>query len=327
MNDSTQSALELISIIIPVYNVEQYLNQCLESVMQQSYSNLEIILVNDGSTDGSGEICDYYRSFDPRIKVIHQKNAGLSEARNSGLRIANGEWIAFVDSDDWIDKDYIFKLFKVADKNAVDIVVCNYFIAEGDSIAPILGINRLYTNEKDIMTDYFGRNSMRTVVWNKLYQRRIFENLSFREQKTHEDEFFTYLALHKAKKVMLINDPLYYYRQRADSIMGSKVSEKNLNCLEAELEKIDFVKQQYPELLVQVKCGTLGKIVYYYQLALKEGRRKTKDLRQMLKSYQQQIKFEKIEIQNLDNKQKLRIFLSSVFLREYALIRNVLKKM
>ena len=211
------------SIIIPVYNVKRYISECINSVRMQSFPNIEIILVDDGSTDGSGEFCDRIGQKDERIRVIHRSNGGLSAARNTGLDHASGKYIAFLDSDDLMHPDMIRRLLETAEKTQADIVACGayLFYENADSIiqiyAPEFGAYSVSRTFESIVT----RNGMGGVVWNRLYRRSRFERVRFPEGRSYEDIPFHILLLESSPKVFAIPDPLVYYRQRKGSITKS----------------------------------------------------------------------------------------------------------
>lgn len=236
---------ELISVIVPIYNVEKYLNKCIESIINQSYSNLEIILVDDGSKDSSGIMCDSYILKDKRIKVIHKENGGLSDARNVGLDKAKGEYIVFIDSDDWIDEKMIEILYNIIKKNNSDISICDYFLAYNEEIQTqkedIEIIN--LSNIEALKTIYDKDLGVCMIVaWNKLYKRNLFkDDIRYPYGKIHEDEFTTYKLLYKAKKISYTNQKMYYYRQRKNSIT-STFTKKRLDCLEAFDERVKYMK-------------------------------------------------------------------------------------
>lgn len=211
-----------ISIIVPVFNVEKYLSQCLESLKNQTLNNIEIILIDDGATDKSGIICDDYAEIDRRFKVIHKKNGGLSSARNAGLGIAIGDYIMFVDSDDWVDTKFCESPYKTAIDTGADIVVFlrswdRNGILKNQSVFPYEG---KYL-EKDLLTTFWPITGV--VVWNKLYKRSIFEKLRFPDGRLSEDTALTHKLIHKANQVWVINQYLYYHRlARPGSIMTEK---------------------------------------------------------------------------------------------------------
>lgn len=233
-----------ISIIVPVYNVEKYLENCIESILNQTFKDFELILVDDGSTDNSGKICDIYEKKDSRIKVIHKNNGGLSSARNTGLDIACGKYVGFVDSDDSIHPKMYEVLYNLIEKYKSDISCCNYKytydisnqnheelnLNEVIEMSNIEAIEKLY--DKDL--------GVRLVVaWNKLYHKRLFENIRYEIGRIHEDEFIAHRILYRCKKIVYINNELYYYLQRKDSIMSKK---SNKNSVDAFLAKSDRMR-------------------------------------------------------------------------------------
>lgn len=239
---------ELISVIIPVYNVEDYLRDCVKSVLNQSYKNIEIILINDGSTDKSGMICDRFHLEDKRIKVIHKENGGLSDARNVGIKNASGSYITFIDSDDIVNVDFIKSLYECLKTNKSDISVCDLsrFI-EIDEIECLADVHKRYektfSNVECIKSVYNSEaKGLSFIACAKLYKKTLFtkNNIYFPVGKIHEDIFTTYKLLFYAEKISYINDALYYYRERPNSIMQSKISKKNLDILAAVSSNCDF---------------------------------------------------------------------------------------
>ena len=213
----------LLSVIIPVYNVEKYLRQCVDSVINQTYKNLEIILVDDGSPDNCGKICDEYAEKDKRVKVIHQLNKGLSGARNTGTEQASGEYIAFVDSDDWLDVHMYEDLFGVLNKYNLDMVRCAAFESDGNNkkvIAPKKEYaNKLFT-DKEILERYFDEFLCK-IVWNTIYDIKIVNDIISPEGCQSEDNYVSGMYLYRSKRMMIIDTPLYYYRKNPESITNS----------------------------------------------------------------------------------------------------------
>jgi glycosyltransferase involved in cell wall biosynthesis len=216
-----QAKEKTISVIVPVYNMEKYLVQCLDSIVGQSYRHLEILLIDDGSTDRSPEICDRYAAEDERIKVIHRKNGGLSAARNTGLDAAAGEYVGFVDSDDWLDGDmYEFLLGDLLSAGA-DIAVCGYYITTDDSEEPNdkSGSYRVL-GQAEALELLLQDGILQNFYWCKLYKRALFDSIRMPEGKTFEDAFTQHLLFEKVQKVVLHNVPKYHYRYRSDSVCG-----------------------------------------------------------------------------------------------------------
>ncbi|WP_342042982.1 glycosyltransferase [Bacillus sp. OTU2372] len=238
-----------ISVIIPVYKVEKFLPRCIESIIKQTYKNLEIILVNDGSPDKCGEICDYYAMKDSRIKVIHKENGGLSDARNVGLDNTTGEYISLIDSDDFIHVKFYEILMELILKNDADIAQCEFqkvFDEDNnyiDKTKQNLLINHEvnYFNNLEALYNLYSNNYVSAVVvWNKLYKKELFSDIRFPKGKLHEDEYTTYKLLYNTKKLITTSFKLYYYLQRTNSIMGEKFNIKRLDILDAYSNQISF---------------------------------------------------------------------------------------
>jgi len=251
--------LILISVIVPVYNVDNYLRKCIDSLIVQTLKDIEIILVNDGSTDESIDICEEYKLKDNRIKVIHKENGGLSDARNKGIDIAKGKYISFVDSDDWINPQMLEKLYILASKYEADIVQGDYIKAyDEDIIVNNMSENIIKYNAEQILDElYSGNYTKNIVVWNKIYKRELFNDIRFPKGKLHEDEFTTYKILHKANLIIDSNIPIYYYRQREGSIMNSDFNIKRLDLLEALKERKEYFIQNG---LGKLSCKTEAKL-------------------------------------------------------------------
>ncbi|MBR2786956.1 MAG: glycosyltransferase [Clostridia bacterium] len=244
---------DLISIVVPIYNVEEYLKRCVDTIINQTYKNLEIILVDDGAKDNSGKICDEYINKDNRIKVIHKENGGLSDARNVGLENANGEYIAFIDSDDYISKDFIEKLYNLCIEKNAEIAQCSY--------------QRVYDNKNSeennteiktvtmdgneaILKLFASKNSEYTVAWNKLYKTSLFDTgIRYPKGMLHEDEATTYKLFYKAKNIVVTNEELYYYYIRKNSITNKKYTLQRLDFIKELEEQLEFFKTRNEENL------------------------------------------------------------------------------
>ena len=237
---------ELISIIIPAYNIENYLDACLQSVITQSYKNLQIIVVNDGSADRTSSICTKYESIDNRIIIINQNNQGLSAARNNALAIAKGSYIGFVDGDDKISTNMYEKMYKnICNQNA-DICMCNFYcLKEKEKVSlPQANFNILENivlegNEK--LKKIIYHNNM--FVWNKLYKKHLFDNITFLVGKTYEDAFVMPKLINNANKLVIISDYLYYYTFRKDSITNAPFSPSRINMFYASKSVYDYYLQ------------------------------------------------------------------------------------
>lgn len=246
---------DCITVILPIYNVEHYLQKCLDTVLNQTYKNLEIILVDDGSTDRSGTICDENARLDNRIIVIHKTNGGLSDARNAGINIATGKYIAFIDSDDYIHEEYIEKLYEAIIQTCADVSVCSFFYV--DEIGTVMNRESL-VNETNVFTGKAILDKALkpggvgyVVAWNKLYKKEIFENLRYEKGKIHEDEFINYKLFWRCNQVVVIKDHLYFYRQRKGSIQGTKIDLKRIQTQhEMHLDRIRFYKDKEEQHLL-----------------------------------------------------------------------------
>lgn len=259
----------IISVIVPVYNVEKYLYKCIDSILGQTYKELEIILVDDGSTDNSGVICDKYEKKDNRIKVIHKKNGGLSDARNCGLDNAIGEYIAFLDSDDWVDFKYIEILYEnLRDYNA-DISICN-FRRVHDEKELLNNHNNiiLYNNIEALQQIYTNKSVQAIVAWNKLYKKSIFKKNRFPKGKIHEDEYLIPILLYETKKIVYTDRELIYYRKTLNSIMNTKFNVKRLDYLYVLRERNKFFKENNLSELYQkgIQTEIQKNIEYYYNV-------------------------------------------------------------
>lgn len=223
-----------ISVIVPVYKVEPYIHQCIDSILAQTYTDFELILVDDGSPDNCGLICDEYAKQDDRIRVIHQENRGLSAARNAGIDVAKGEYLTFIDSDDWITAHYLEKLYTAAINTDADIVCCDYFSKQSVANDNSTGAERIriISGRDALAARYSGDVQVRVSAWGKLYRRSILEKLSFPEGKIHEDQWFSTMAYYFAKKTAFLQNKLYFYRLRDDSITGSEFSIKRFDNIE-----------------------------------------------------------------------------------------------
>lgn len=234
-----------ISVIVPIYNVEKYLTKCVSSILNQTWKNLEVILVDDGSPDSSGKMCDAFAETDERIRVIHKENGGLSDARNVGIEAARGNYLLFVDSDDWIDSDMIETLYRIIQKTGADIAECSFRNVYTDRVeeetacsAKIVTGNGIDGIEGILDWRYF-----KPVAWNKLYRRSVIGDIRYPIGRFHEDEFTTYQFFYAAKKLVYIDVSKYnYVRNRTGSIVAS-YTEKNLDICFALRERREFLKE------------------------------------------------------------------------------------
>ena len=256
----------LVSVIIPVYQVEAYIERCIQSIIHQSYKYLEILLIDDGTKDRSGQICEAYKEKDSRIKVFHKVNGGLSDARNYGIERASGQYIVFVDSDDFVHEDYIKSLLKLCDRQNADIAVCDFEKTNGNQITDF-GEKRIKEcTGIEAVQQSFGINHVyMTVAWNKMYKRALFDDIRFPKGKIHEDEATTYKLFLKAQKVVLSKEKLYAYFLSDDSIMRANYSNKRLDIVDAVVNKICYLHQNsYKELERLSRIELSNILIYHY---------------------------------------------------------------
>ena len=241
----------LISVIVPVYNVEKYLVQCVESIQRQTYQALEIILVDDGSTDASGVLCDEIAKSDRRVTVIHQENMGLSGARNTALDMASGSAVTFVDSDDWLDERMVEKLAAALDGSDADVAVCGaVYCREDGEILHKSGVKaQIDLCGEEVMRVFFAKPGViETMAWGKLYRAELFSNLRFPLGRYHEDVFIMYRLLDASRRVRVIPEALYWYRQTPQSIMRRTFDARHVDALYAVQERAGYVQSRHPAL-------------------------------------------------------------------------------
>ena len=261
----------LISVIVPIYNVEKYLVRCVDSIVNQTYKNLEIILVDDGSPDRCPQMCDDYAEKDSRIKVVHEKNGGLSDARNAGMAVATGEYISFIDSDDYVSDDFFECLLDVMNKENSDIAECSvvklYEDNRFDEFSDDLSVKTYDT--QDAMSALIAENPFHQHVWNKLYKTELIKDIPYAVGKLNEDEFWTYQVFGRANKVSKLNKTMYYYFQRNSSIMGVGYNIRRLDALEGKANRQKYIENNFPDLSTQAKIDLYGSCMFAYQSVLK----------------------------------------------------------
>ena len=241
-----------VSIIVPVYNVENTIERCLESLVKQTYKNIEILLINDGSQDNSLNICEEYKNNDNRIKIINQENKGLSGARNTGLNIANGDYICFVDSDDWVEKDFVQYGINLVVKNNVKLAILGYYNStetkdEFTTKGWISKQEKIITNE-EAMRLLVEDETIKSHAWDKIYSKELFKKIRFPENKNFEDIYIMHKIVEKCEKIVLSRQPKYHYYIRENSISRSYKIKNIYNYFEAEIIRRNFLEDNYKEL-------------------------------------------------------------------------------
>ena len=259
----------LISVIIPIYGVEKYLDRCVQSIVDQTYRNLEIILVDDGSPDNCPAMCDAWAKKDNRIKVIHKKNGGLSDARNAGMAIATGELMGFVDSDDYISTEMYQLLYERMKADGSDIAACGVEMVfeDGAMSRRLTGPGEYLLNSEEAMEGIVRENVLKQPVWYKLYKSELVRDIMFPVGKYHEDVFWSYQAIARAQKVSVFDRSCYFYVQRSSSIMGEGYSLKRLDAIEAKLQRLDFLRDKFSKLVSCAQVDLLFTCMYHGQLA------------------------------------------------------------
>lgn len=277
----------MISVIVPIYKVEKYLRQCIESIRQQTYRELEIILVDDGSPDGCPGICEEYAALDKRIKVIHQANVGLSGARNAGLDAATGEYIAFVDSDDFIKPNmYEFLYDKLIAADA-DMAICSYdkVNEKGEKMINESPIQDEILESYELLKKLPIRKGWYYVtVWNRLYRKEVFADIRFPKGKMHEDEAVAHKVIVACKKAVTVSESLYYYRRTDNSIMSKHATVKRLDGVEAVYERFLFYENQgYEELLPGAyhSAREAFEVMRYIRCKTKEDKARKQEIKEM----------------------------------------------
>ncbi len=284
----------LISVIVPVYRVEEYLERCVKSILSQTYKNLEVILVDDGSPDQCPAICDACAEKDARVKVIHQENKGLSGARNAGIDAASGEYLAFVDSDDYVSPHFIEELYQLLQDTGCAIGQCRFSYVKGDGLVEEGDSAFCIYRGESLMEQLYGPEEKATcfvVAWNKLYRAELFKETGIRypEGRIHEDEATTYRLFHEAKKLAFLERALYgYYTENGGSIT-SVFSAKRLQWLTAHEERIAFFKKNGYEKLLPAAYRKLcdACITFYFRCTeqVKDAEELKKELRKRLETY------------------------------------------
>lgn len=240
--------IPLLSIIVPIYRTEEFLEQCLDSILAQTYANLEIILVDDGSPDGCGVICDRYAAADSRIRVVHQENGGRSSARNAGLELAGGEWIGWVDSDDWIEPDMYEVLLNCALESGAEIAACGR-IEERDSISKRISYPRdIVFSREQAMGELIRDREMGSYLCDKLFRRELFRELRFPQGRDFEDVALTYRLFQKALHVAAMKDYKYHYRFHAENIVNDCGLSSRMDYWHSAWERYGTLLPEYPQL-------------------------------------------------------------------------------
>lgn len=298
----------LVSVIIPVFNVEKYLRRCVESVLNQTYRNLDIILVDDGSTDLSGEMCDEWEKCDKRVTVIHKQNGGLSDARNAGLEIARGAYYSFIDSDDYITGDMIEIMVKSAKRNSCEIAICNIIrFLESGELYPFYhpaGEEQILLGEKRFQT------LNQPSVCNKLFKSDLFDNIKFPIGKYYEDTFVYHELLYRAKNVVLTGSESYWYMVRNDSITGSlQYTVRYFDYIEAIWKRAKFLLDNGVQPYGNEACLSLYAAFSNAEKNIKKNTENREKFKKAREQYNMAYKILMKQGHSVSLKQKIRLFL------------------
>ena len=311
-----------LSIMVPVYKVEKYLRKCIDSILSQTFTDFELILVNDGSPDKSPDICEEYKQRDSRIVVIHKENGGLSDTRNAGLDVAKGDYFGFVDSDDHIAPNMYETLISVMEEKDCDMVICDNYreSPEGITIQNWLEESKSFNREEamfQLLTDKIGSQA-----WNKLYKKELFAEIRYPIGRVYEDIPTTYKYLHRCDKVAYVKTPLYYYTIRGDSISYAHNSDRKYHVFLGFKDRYEFAKAEYPQfvddcLKLIVKHGLLT----CYQAILSGDVTRLGAMRIYLKNQKKAI----LKSRTLTGKRKMQVLLLIFSKRLYCIFMKYLQ--
>lgn len=310
--------MKKVSIVIPVYNVEKYIRECLDSIINQTYTNLEIILVDDESKDSSGTICDEYALKESRIKVIHKNNGGAASARNVALDCITGDYISFIDSDDYVKHNYIELLVHNLEKHNADISTCSYYDLYTNNAIQHKLEDKIFTNVQYLQN--FLADWTSGILWNKLFKKEVLHNIYFIEGRRIDDEFFTYRGVLNSKSIVQFNSPLIYYRQRKSSVMQSNKNKQLIlrDRMDYMIQRYKDVTSLYPQLKQSYYSNLLDSFIHirreintkllekqfnkYLMFILKEYKYTNVSLKEMVVFIYNIVLVKKVIVNELNNK-------------------------
>lgn len=312
----------LISVIVPVYKVEPYFDKCISSIANQTYTNMEIILVDDGSPDNCPAMCDAWAEKDNRIRVLHQKNQGGGAARNAGLDFASGGLIAFVDSDDYIAPDMYAHLYELL-KAGADIAECSYVEVAGDDAVFACGYETRSYTAQEAMAENIRDRVFRQLIWNKLYRRQMVDGIRFPTSKKIDDEFFTYRVLGNANTLIHSTKVCYAYRQQPESVMHSMPISKRIQAVEAKTQRHTYIKNHFPELTDLSARDLWFTCIYQGQLALRALDKA--EAEKILAYFENVMEMHPFQMEGCSLKERLWLNMEKSSLAVACRIRNALK--
>lgn len=300
---------DLISIILPIYNVDSYLKKCIESVLNQTYSNIEIILVDDGSTDNSPLICDEYKKKDSRVRTIHKKNGGLSDARNCGINLSTGKYLTFIDSDDYVSEDYVEYLYNLIKKNNTKISCCGHYIVKK---------NKMYRKTASETKVFTKINALNAILydeeidlssWGKMYEKSLFEDIKFPKGKFFEDTGTTYLLFDKCEGISVGKEIKYYYIIRNESITTKAFNKNKMDLITMTNKMVDFIELKYPELSAGCRRRIMWAYLSTYTKIVYTSKNKYLAEKKLLKSYIKKNKKEILKDNKIKKKDKIALLI------------------
>lgn len=314
-----------ISVIVPVYKVEPFLDKCISSIVNQTYKNLEIILVDDGSPDNCPAMCDAWAEKDSRIRVIHKTNGGLSDARNAGMAVATGELMAFVDSDDWIAPDMYEYLYQRLAEDNSDIAACGVQMVWEDKTPSrmLTQEGNCVLNQEEAMRAIIEESWLKQPVWYKLYKTALVRDILFPVEKYHEDVFWSYQAVGSAKKVSVSDHVGYYYLQRGGSIMGAGYSLKRLDAVEAKVQRCAYIQERFSALSPLAIKDLWFTCIYQGQSALRALNKA--EAEKILTYFENLVETHPFQMEGCSLKERLWLNMAKSSLAVACRIRNALK--
>lgn len=292
-------AMPLISVIVPIYKVEQYLNRCVDSLLAQSYPNIEVLLVDDGSPDQCPRICDAYAERDARVRVIHKPNGGLSDARNAGMDAAKGEYLAFVDGDDYVDPDMYAVLYQVLQKTGDKLAICGFTKITDTGVIrrkTDMRFPQRMTEDEFWYQLFFPKRDLGTVAWNKLYHRSILEGLRFPVGAIHEDEWLVHQYVSRAGHISVANQCLYYYVVREGSITSQALSPRSLSILPAFSQRLAYFAENNKQRAVTLTMRNYTRYVVFFLSDWRGEARYASYVSQVKEDFKREIKRYKAQV-------------------------------
>ena len=317
----------LVSIIVPVYNVEQYLHRCIDSIINQTYKRIELILVDDGSTDKSGIICDDYLSKDDRIKVIHQKNKGLSGARNTAIKVAHGDYLVFIDSDDWVEEDYIEIGLKDIEKYGAQISVTSLLqVYENNKCIPSTTAEKtVCMNKLEALSCYMFTEYLTPCVCGKIWQRDLWDDIWCPEGKLFEDQYTTYKLLEKAECIVFNPVPKYNYYKREGSIGHSSFTNRTYDLYIGVEEAYNYLKNKYPIIEKDLTVGKMTWDIVFINMMYNANEKDKAVIKKTVSFVRKRIG-DAISCDKINGVRKIQMILFGYFHRLYIVIYNVYKQ-